>query len=361
MSANHLHPSKDGTSHPVAPASDCRELEVFCSVGKALTSTLNLSEVLAIIMEKMRELFKPADWSLLLYDEERRQLRFEIVIGENTESLQGSWLPVDRGIAGWVVRHGEAVISADVQNDPRFDPSFDAQSGFVTRNIVAMPLISKGRILGVLELINVLDNGPFSETDIVRLATLADFAAIAIENARAVQRIRELTVTDDVTGLNNARYLQQALEQEFSRSKRYGTPLSVIFLDIDFFKHINDTYGHLVGSDVLRETATILRENLRATDIATRYGGDEFVLILPETSQAEARIVAERCRNAINAHTFGERHGAACRITASFGIATIPDDTQDKIDLIRLADQAMYYVKEHGRHNIAVAAILKQV
>lgn len=343
-----------------ASSDERSELVVFRSIGKALTSTLNLSEVLSIIMEQIRELFNPSHWSLLLYDEDRRELRFEIVVGQGATHLQGTWLPIDKGIAGWVAREVTPVVVRDVRSDPRFAPEFDAETGFSTRNIVAVPLVSKERLLGVIELINLLDDTEFGDRELELLRTLADFSAIAIENARAVQRIRELTVTDDVTTLFNARYLQQSLEQEFRRCQRAGQRLSVVFLDLDHFKVVNDTHGHLVGSEILRETALILRDSLRATDIAARYGGDEFVLILPNTGQEEAVMVASRIREAIKMFRFGLRHGVECRLTASFGIATLPDDTEDRIELIRLADQAMYWVKEHSRDNIATASALRE-
>ena len=335
------------------------DLAVFHSIGKALTSTLNLSEVLSIIMEQISALFNPSHWSLLLHDEDRRQLRFEIVVGGSATRLHGTWMSIDRGIAGWVAREATPVIARDVKSDSRFAAEFDGETGFETRSIVAVPLVSKDRVLGVIELLNVLDSNAFGDRELRLLQTLADFSAIAIENARAVQRIRELTVTDDVTALFNARYLQQSLEQEFRRCRRAGQPLSIIFLDLDHFKTVNDTHGHLVGSEVLRETALILRDSLRATDIATRYGGDEFVLLLPETAQDEAIMVAERIRTSIGMFRFGIRHGVECRLTASFGIATLPDDTEDSIELIRLADQAMYWVKEHNRNAVATASVLK--
>lgn len=334
-------------------------IELFHSIGKALTSSLELSEILNIIMEKIRTLFNPTHWSLLLLDEEDLELRFEIVVGPGSEVLQGKSIPIGKGIAGWVARYGESVISSNVREDPRFAAEFDKETRIETRSIVAVPLISKGKTLGVIELINILDEGKFDQESFDLLLTIADYAAIAIENARYVEKIRQLTVTDDVTHLYNARYLEQVLEQNFRRSRRYKTPLSLLFIDLDFFKFVNDTFGHLVGSDVLRETAHILKNSTRMTDVVTRYGGDEFVIILPETTQDEAEIVAMRISEAIRTHTFGERHGIKHKLTASIGIATYPDDADNKVDLLRLADHAMYWVKEHNRNGIARAKILK--
>jgi diguanylate cyclase (GGDEF)-like protein len=307
-----------------------------------------LPEVNHAIMEQVQTHFKPNFWALLLFDEVKKQLRFELVVGENTQHWQGSWAPSDKGVLAEVFQSGKP---------------FEAEGGIFlvegerrlqVEQAILAPLSRADKRLGVLVVSKPA--APMTLAERTLMFALCDFAAVAIENARALQRVRELSVTDDVTSLYNARFLEQALEQEFSRSKRAGSPISVIFLDLDYFKQINDRYGHLVGSEVLRETANILRQSLRATDIATRYGGDEFVLILPDTSQSDALRVAERCREAMRAHTFGSRHGVECKITASFGVATIPDDTNEKMDLIRLADQAMYYVKEHNRDNVATAS-----
>jgi diguanylate cyclase (GGDEF)-like protein len=335
-----------------------KEIELFHSIGKAITSTLELTDVLNIIMEKILELFNPTHWSLLLMDEGEKELRFEVVVGPGSEVLQGKTLPVGKGIAGWVAKYGESVISPNVKEDPRFFQEFDKETKVETKSVVAVPLISKGKVLGVLELINILEDGRFNQDRFDLLLTIADYAAIAIENARYVERIKQLTVTDDVTLLYNARFLEQALEQNFRRARRYKTPLSLIFMDLDHFKHVNDTFGHLVGSSLLKEVAVLLKSILRITDIPTRYGGDEFVVILPETGKEEALIVANRIRDALRSKDFGRDHGLSYRITASFGVSTYPEDADNKVDLLRLADQAMYWVKEHNRDNIATPEVL---
>ncbi len=332
-----------------------KDLLPFIEISKALTSTLNPREVLEIIMKEISELFKPRTWSLLLVDEPKNELYFEIAIGPNSEKLKKIRLKVGEGIAGWVAQHGEPVITNNPYEDERFYRKVDESLKFKTQSIIAVPLKSKGKVLGVIELINEPTDERFTKDDLILLQTFSDFAAIAIENARYVEKIKELTIKDDVTKLYNSRYLQEALDREISRARRHNRKLSIIFIDIDHFKHVNDTYGHLVGSKVLAEFGELLRNSLREIDIPTRYGGDEYVIILPETDKEGARKVAERIREKLKEHTFLENEDYQIKITASFGIATYPDDALEKLDLLRLADNAMYRVKETTRDGIKTA------
>ncbi len=331
------------------------DLLPFIEISKALTSTLNPREVLEIIMKEISVLFQPKTWSLLLIDEEKEELHFEIAIGPESEKLKKIKLKIGEGIAGWVAKYGEPVITNNPYEDERFNKKVDEMLNFKTHSIIAVPLKSKGKILGVIELINELDDGEFTREDLVLLQTFSDFAAIAIENARYVEKIKELTIKDDVTKLYNSRYLQEALDKEISRARRHNRKLSLIFIDIDHFKNVNDTYGHLVGSKVLAEFGDLIRSSLREIDIPTRYGGDEYVIILPETDKEGAVKVAERLRKKLKEHTFLEKDGYNIKITASFGISTYPDDALEKLDLLRLADNAMYRVKETKRDGIATA------
>ncbi|RME29632.1 MAG: GGDEF domain-containing protein [Deltaproteobacteria bacterium] len=209
-------------------------------------------------------------------------------------------------------------------------------------------------MLGVIELVNNEPNS-FSESDLRLLESLADYAAIAIENARNFQRVQELTVTDDVTSLYNSRYLHEALQNEYERARRYDLTFSVVFFDLDHFKRVNDEHGHLCGSQLLREVGDLVRSQLRSVDIPTRYGGDEFVIILPQTSKLQALHVTRRLRLALNERIFLSDRGQKIRITASFGVANYPDDASDIERLLQLADEAMYKVKEATRDGIEMA------
>jgi diguanylate cyclase (GGDEF)-like protein len=332
-----------------------KELTVFHEVGKALTSTLDLSEVLQTIMEKVSSFFRPDTWSLLLIDDETGELYFEIATGEGSESLRQVRLKPGEGIAGWVAARGEPLIVPNVGADPRFAPRLDEMTKFQTRSVVCVPVRGREKILGVIELVNYAAELRLSEDDVFRLQALADYAAIAIENARYVQRIQELTITDDCTKLYNSRHLHSILEAEVYRSTRYHYEFSLIFIDLDYFKRINDRHGHLVGSKLLAQLGQLIKQHLRLIDFGFRYGGDEFVILLPQTPKRSAINVARRLHQLIARHTFLQEDGLNIQITASLGIASFPADAQNKEDLIRLADQAMYMVKDNARNNIAVA------
>ncbi|HWU39562.1 MAG TPA: GGDEF domain-containing protein, partial [Candidatus Acidoferrum sp.] len=159
------------------------------------------------------------------------------------------------------------------------------------------------------------------------------------------------------SGLFNHRYLDVALNHELKRAERHSSQLAVLFLDIDFFKNINDTYGHLVGSRVLRETGSLLQKTVREIDVVIRYGGDEFTIILVETGGDAARMVAERIRKRVESHVFLAAEGYTIRLTCSIGYACCPDDTLSKYELLEMADKAMYSGKSSGKNCVSHFAI----
>jgi len=323
-------------------------------VGKALTSTLDLQEVLTLIMGKISELLRPSTWSLLLLDDKKQELHFQIAIGRDANKIRDFRIKIGEGLAGWVAKTGEAAIVNDVTKDVRFSKSIDGLIHPNIKTVVCVPLKSKDRTLGVIELINCFEDR-FPSEDLSMLTSLADYAAIAIENATYVKRIQELTITDDATRLYNARHLQFVLDTELYRSRRYGYALSVVFLDLDHFKQVNDSHGHLAGSRLLWLVGDLLRSHLRLIDTAFRYGGDEFVLVLPQTSKEQARQVVERLRAMVAERSFVADEGVEARVTASFGIATFPEDGDTKKDLFARADEAMYAAKSGGRNAVRLS------
>jgi diguanylate cyclase (GGDEF)-like protein len=331
-----------------------QEVGIFHDVAKALTSSLDLDSILQTIMEKMAEFFRPDTWSLLMVDEEKNELYFAIAVGTAAEALKSVRLKVGEGIAGWVAKHGERLIVPDVYSDPRFSKRIDEMTKCETRSIICIPLRSKLRVLGVIQLVNV-DMRNFGDQESFFLQSLCDYAAIAIENARAFEKIQELTITDDCTGLYNARHLHRTLETEVYRSSRFNYEFTVLFIDLDHFKQVNDTHGHLIGSKLLAEIGYLIKAQLRLIDYAFRYGGDEFVVLLPQTGKDAALFVARRLRDMLRTNTFCQEEGLNLSVRASIGVATYPHDAKTPQDIIRQADEMMYLVKNTSRDNIGIA------
>jgi diguanylate cyclase (GGDEF)-like protein len=289
-----------------------------------------------------------------MVDEGREDLYFAIAVGDAADTLKTVRLKLGEGIAGWVARHGEPLIVPDVKNDPRFARRIDEVTQWETNSIICIPLKSKLRVLGVMQLINV-PMSAFSQSEMFFLQALCDYAAIAIDNARAVERIQELTITDDCTGLYNARHLYKTLDSEVYRSARFNYEFTVLFLDLDHFKFVNDTHGHLAGSKLLAEVGISVKAQLRLIDSAFRYGGDEFVIVLPQTGKEQSLNVALRLQETFRSTHFLQQEGLKLNIRASMGVATFPEDARSAHEIIRQADEMMYVVKNSTRDNIAVA------
>ncbi len=331
------------------------EVAVFQELGKALTSSLQLDQVLRTIMEKIDEFLRPDNWSLLLLDEAKQELYFELAVGKASQALKDVRIKLGQGIAGWVAQHGEVVIVPDTSKDTRFFGKVDEKTKMETRSIVAVPVKFRENCLGVIELINCVGPEGFDPRDLKLLEALSDFAAIALENARHVKRIHELTIKDDCTSLYNARHMGFILDTEIYRSQRYNYEFSIVFIDLDHFKLVNDTHGHLVGSRLLAEMGEALKSNCRLIDFAFRYGGDEFVILLPQTSKENALNVARRLHQLIRDTVWLKKEGLNIHITPSVGLAAYPADSKTKEGLLHLADEAMYLVKNTNRDNVAAA------
>lgn len=333
------------------------EVAVFQELGKALTSSLQLDQVLRTIMEKIDEFLRPDNWSLLLLDEAKQELYFELAVGKASQALKDVRVKLGQGIAGWVAQHGETVVVPDTSKDTRFFSQVDEKTKTETQSIVAVPVKFRDHCLGVIELINCLGPEGFDDRDLKLLEALSDFAAIALENARHVKRIHELTITDDCTSLYNARHMGFILETEIYRSQRYNYQFSLVFIDLDHFKQVNDTHGHLVGSRLLAEIGNALKAHCRLIDFAFRYGGDEFVLLLPQTSKDNALNVARRLHKLIRESVWLNDDGLGIHVTPSLGVASYPTDSRTKEGLLHLADEAMYLVKNTSRDSVAAANI----
>jgi diguanylate cyclase (GGDEF)-like protein len=257
-------------------------------------------------------------------------------------------------VGAWVMRTGEVFCSADVSADRRLGR---AEAG-VTAAAVGLPLDCRGGTVGALVAIDRLPavrDPRFDRGTLTVLMAALEPGAIALDNAVRMQRAEELSVTDDLTQLYNSRYLSQVLRRETKRASRNGRPLSLLFIDLDGFKSINDSHGHLYGSRALVEAASVIRASARETDIVARFGGDEFALVLPDTGSDGATFVGERIREKIAAWSFLRGDGLDITLTVSVGVATLPDVAASAEQLIQAADKAMYFVKDRGKNGIHVA------
>jgi diguanylate cyclase (GGDEF)-like protein len=252
--------------------------------------------------------------------------------------------------ANWVMRNQVELLVADLANDSRDPHASGTALGF--------PLVCRQRTVGVLVGLDPVPSAAppsLGPSLIQTLRTLLEPAAIALDNALALQKAEALSVTDDLTRLYNSRFLNQVLRRETKRASRSGRPLSMVFVDLDGFKQVNDRYGHLSGSKALVEAAAIIRGCARETDVVARFGGDEFALVLPDTGRDGAQSVAARIRERLGSARFLAADGLSVHLTASIGVATLPDVAGSAEELIRAADMAMYRVKASGKDGIAVA------
>ena len=267
------------------------------------------------------------------------------------EGLDPPFESAAQAVAAWVLRSGVVYCAANVAADRRIANGAPAAA-------VGLPLACRGRTIGAIV---AIDRMPATSTPRFAAPTLAALlagiepGAIALENALRVQRAEALSVTDDLTQLYNSRYLSQVLRRETKRASRSGRPLSLLFVDLDGFKSINDTHGHLFGSRALVEAASVIRASARETDMVARFGGDEFALILPDTGSEGAAAVGDRVRDRIAAFSFLRGDGLNIRLTVSVGVATLPDVAASADGLIQAADEAMYWVKDHGKNGIHIA------
>jgi len=336
-----------------APERIKKQLSILNEIGKTLTSSLTLKEVLKKIFFKVAEVFNPENWSLLLVDEENNELYFEIAVGNAADSIKNIRLKVGEGIAGWVAQTGTPLIVPDVKNDPRFTRKVDDLSHFTTRSVICIPLRIREKVVGVIELVNEKDLPSPGQYELDALSTIADYAAIALENARNFEQVQKLTITDDLTGLYNSRHLHDLLEIQVRQFQVSGKTFSIIFFDIDSFKSINDRFGHLLGSRLLSELGKLVRVNLQGEQSGARYGGDEFVIILPGTGKKEAVDYCRALRTNLNKKQFFSEEGIDIRLTASFGLATFPEDADSKDKILQAADERMYKVKANQKNDIA--------
>lgn len=345
--------------------------------GLSLGTEVDLDLVLREILKKAYEFVPSESGSILLDDplgkmaaREENDLVFIAAFGEAARDLIGKRLSARNGIVGQVYQNSSPYLSTDVESDKFFYRNIDEQLGHKSHSIVAVPIYIGKHVCGVLELINRLDGKTFTRRDMTLLEIFAGYTSFTLQNALDAKRAQELAKKDDLTGLYNDRWFNVRLSETLADARATGKELVVMFMDLDQFKEINDTHGHLAGSQVLREVGFILKRIVTRGDATiARYGGDEFVMILPDTSLDKGVAACEQIREAIANHTFLSREWAyhmpplhlAGIISASIGIAQhVPDPAstvsidKEKGELLKRADAAMYRAKSGGKNQVVV-------
>lgn len=320
--------------------------DALLDIFRAVNTTLEPVRIAELVVDRAATWVPAPCWALVSSDGGGQ---LSVLAERGLESGMG---PAVYAIAGWVMQRGEEFVSADLRKDGRIRDDAIA-------TVVAFPLTCRGRRIGALI---GLDQKPSSREPrlspavLQALRVLLEPAGVALDNSILLKRAQALSVTDDLTSLYNSRYLNQVLRRETKRASRNGRPLSLLFIDLDGFKAVNDTHGHLCGSRALVEAAAVIRGSARETDVVARFGGDEFALVLPDTGADGAYAVGERIRERIAAHQFLAADGLNLRLTASVGVATLPDAANSSEDLMHAADAAMYLVKDSGKNGIQAAA-----
>lgn len=310
--------------------------------SREVASELDRERVIEVVVRAFAELGGVAKMSLMILNPETGLI--EIVGGRGLHQDVQNFLrlKVGEGIAGKVVETGKVIRVDSLDDCPEYKTHGEA--GRMRGALLALPLVAKGRCFGVVNLHEKQDGSAFDESDESILKTLAEIAAVAFENSR----LYDLAITDGLTKLFIVRYFHQRLEEEIVRTRRTSQPLSLLMLDLDHFKSVNDTYGHQTGDSVLVTLARLVRRVFREVDIPCRYGGEEFAIILPNTDKDGARIVAERFRATVEGFTFSTPAGEI-RLTVSLGMATYSFGKRRE-ELIHEADAALYHSKRGGRN-----------
>lgn len=326
------------------------ELATLNAIGREITSSLDPARLFKIIRRECRKIFQPDFFMIARVDQDSHEVTVEHSMAGEVPSLTRSF-PLGQGLTSHVVRTERPLLVQDASRDTRMKSLRPIVLEPKIRSILAVPLIVDGRVIGVLS-IQCFRDKAYDERHVPLLTTIAQQAAVALENARHYQ----LATVDCLTGLYQRDYFFQRLGDEHRRAARYGSTFSLLMLDIDSFKKINDRFGHFAGDRFLKAVGAAIKTLLRAADIPCRYGGEEFCVLLPETDLAGARTIAERIRMEVGALRIQEGTHLLST-TVSIGVSSYPVHFEGNLTgLLQKADQALYSAKKQGKDRVIAAA-----
>ncbi len=326
------------------------QLNLLNETAKMLNSSLKLDDILLKLMQNAGELVNAEAWTLFMYNKEKNVLVFKYVVGEASDKLTGVELPWGTGIVGWAAANRQSILVKDTGKDERFFKKIDKKTKFTTKSVICVPIVYRDDLLGVVEVINKQDGSAFDEEDLNILEILVEDAAISIKNTYLLEETYTLTLLDHLTRLYNLRKLNE-LFLEFQEEKR---PFSLLFMDLDNFKSVNDNYGHQYGSTTLIEFAELLKKIIDKGEYGFRYGGDEFILLLPGKGIEEARAYADRIHECLRTYKFINKDGITVTLSVSIGISRFPSLSPSGQEVLFQADRAMYSVKRKGKNGTAL-------
>lgn len=328
-----------------------RQLEAINAIARQTTALLNLDELLGKVCDLVLQTF-PVDHVVVQLLDEDARLTVRAHKGKLTPILtQGSTFPVGTGMGTRALELGKTIVENEVAFMPHYTASF-----VETRSEMCVPLIFFGEKLGVLMLESAKPQN-FTDENVTPLESVADICAGAIQNAHHFEKAQQLAYIDGLTGIYNRRYFEMEISSEIERASRYNGSLAVIMIDIDNFKRLNDEFGHLLGDEVLRQVSNAFGQQLRKVDVVCRYGGEEFAILVPQTSGGNALEVAEKLRRMVETYRFP---GVPVKVTISAGVAEFPAHGKTRDELVAAADAALYASKEAGRNRVSAASAARK-
>lgn len=326
-----------------------RELSFLNELAEVGVKTVDEDRLIHQATQLVGDVFNPDFFGIMLIDETESVLYLHSSYQVDSRS-KNIKIPLGEGITGQVAQRGEPWYVPDVTQEPAY-----ISGNLNMRSELCVPLNSGEGVIGVINMESE-ELEAFEDADLKLLTTFADQLAIAIERSRLFEQVQNLAITDELTGLHNRRHFFELAQAEFARATRYGHPLSVMMVDVDRFKDINDTYGHAVGDEALIGVAARLKDSCRSVDIVARYGGEEFVIVMPETKLDSAVEAAERLRRRVDRRPL-ETEVGALEITISLGVTALSEDTPDLQTLLNRADQALLMAKSAGRNCVQISAV----